>query len=128
MGMLRADRQVVDDPLVAAAVAEAAERARDKRPEELATGKVQRERRDFLQESLGETREPEQIKRIYERILGGNDLMPVAYLQRGAIAARAVSRIDLGGGSFGTGFLIAPGVLITNNHVLQNAATAARAV
>ena len=54
--------------------------------------------------------------------------MPVAYLERGAIAARAVARIDLGGGAFGTGFLIAPRVLITNNHVIGDKATAARAM
>ena len=53
--------------------------------------------------------------------------MPVAYLERGAIAARAVARIDLGGGQYGTGFLIAPRVLITNNHVIGDRTTAARA-
>jgi endonuclease G len=128
MAMLRADRKVVDDPSTLAVVKDAVESRRDKAPDELATAEVQRQRKEFLEQSLGETRAPEQIDRIYERILGGNDLMPIAYLQRGAIAARAVARVDLGGGSFGTGFLIAPGVLITNNHVLQNTATAARAV
>jgi endonuclease G len=128
MVMERADRKIVADASTIAIVKKAVENGRDKAPDELASAEVRHDRQNFLQESLGETRDAEQIDRIYERILGGNDLMPVAYLQRGAIAARAVARIDLGGGSFGTGFLIAPGVLITNNHVLQNAGTAARAV
>jgi endonuclease G len=128
MALLRPDLKVIDDPLRAAAATAAVERDREKVPTELAPAYVQRERQQFLHESLRETRAPAEIEKIYERILGGNDLMPVAYLQRGAIAARAVARIDRGGGSFGTGFLIAPRVLITNNHVLQDKATAARSV
>lgn len=130
MGLLstpRSDLKIVGDTARSQAATEAVESLRDKRPDEIAAPKVQRERQQFLRESLRETRTPEEINKIYERILGGNDLMPVAYLQRGAVAARAVARIDLGGGSYGTGFLITPGVLITNNHVLPNAATAARA-
>jgi endonuclease G len=122
----RSDIRKVDVGTATAATA-AIERDRDKNPSELASTKVKQERKQFLEDSLGETRLPEQIDRIYERVLGGNDLMPVAYLERGAIAARAVARIDLGGGGFGTGFLIAPRVLITNNHVLRDRETAARA-
>src|SRR5882724_4640568 len=123
----RTDRTIVD-PATATAVTKAVEQTRDKRPDEIASPQVQRDRQQFLQESLRDTRRPEEIEQIYERILGGNDLMPVAYLLRGAIAARAVARVDLGGGSFGTGFLIAPRVLITNNHVLPDKGTAARAL
>jgi endonuclease G len=127
MAMLRSDLNVVEDPLRAAEATAAVERDRGKRPAEIAPAYVKREREQFLHASLRETRAPAEIEQIYERILGGNDLMPVAYLQRGAIAARAVGRIDLGRGSFGTGFLIAPRVLITNNHVLPDTGTAARA-
>jgi endonuclease G len=123
----RSDLKIVGDTARTEAATEAVESLRDKKPEEIADPKVQRERQEFLRESLRETRAPREINNIYERILGGNDLVPVAYLQRGAVAARAVARIDLGGGSYGTGFLITPGVLITNNHVLPDAATAARA-
>jgi endonuclease G len=123
----RSDLKIVADTARTEAATEAVEALRDKKPEEIAAPKVQRERQEFLRESLGETRAPQEINNIYERILGGNDLMPVAYLQRGAVAARAVARIDLGGGSYGTGFLITPEVLITNNHVLPDAGTAARA-
>ena len=57
-------------------------------------------------------------------------MQPVSYLTRGAIAARAVARIELRGGQggYGTGFLIAPNLLITNNHVLPTAAIAASAM
>lgn len=127
MATARFDILEVDARTATAATAEV-ERNRDKGPQELASSKVKQERKQFLEDSLGETRAPDQIERIYERIIGGNELMPVAYLQRGAIAARAVARIDLGGGNYGTGFLIAPGVLITNNHVIRDKATAARAM
>src|SRR3954453_5017386 len=126
MAIARTDVKAVD-PATATAATEAVNRLRDLGPAELAAPDVQRDRRSFLEKSLRDTRAPEEIERIYERIIGGNDLMPVRYLQRGATAARAVARIDLGGGSFGTGFLIAPRVLITNNHVFPNAATAASA-
>ena len=64
-----------------------------------------------------------------ERIIGRNMLMEVKYLEAGGVAARAVGRIlirdaqnrSLG---FGTGFLVAPGLLLTNNHVLSSAAIA----
>lgn len=127
IGTQRFDIRKVDTQTAAAATAEV-EAKRDKSPRELASEKTKQDRKQFLEQSLGETRAPEQIERIYERVLGGNDLMPIAYLERGAIASRAVARIDLGGGAYGTGFLIAPRVLITNNHVIGNQATAARAM
>jgi endonuclease G len=127
MAVQKSDLRVVD-PTTAAVATAAVERGRDKLPYELAASDVLRDRAQFLADSLHETRATEEIQRIYERILGGNDLMPVAYLERGAIAARAVARIDLGNGTYGTGFLIAPRVIITNNHVLPDKATAARAV
>jgi endonuclease G len=122
----RSDILRVDSVTAARATAEV-ELKRNKGPSELASEKVKQERKEFLGESLRETRAPEEIERIYERVLGGNDLMPIAYLERGAIAARAVARIDLGGGAYGTGFLIAPRVLITNNHVIGDKTTAAGA-
>jgi endonuclease G len=60
-----------------------------------------------------------------ERILEGNDLSDISYLEEGLIAGRAVCRIVIRrNGSllgYGTGFLVAPGVLITNQHVLEDA-------
>lgn len=58
-----------------------------------------------------------------ERIIGRNELVGVWYLDSGLEAARSVGRIlVLGpGGNLipkGTGFMISPRLLITNNHVL----------
>ncbi len=60
-----------------------------------------------------------------ERILGNNDLVPIAYLLEGYTVGNSVCRITLVDrvgnivGS-GTGFLVAPGLVMTNNHVLPN--------
>jgi len=59
----------------------------------------------------------------YERILGVNDLVDVRFLLKGAKCTQSVCRIAVGR-SFATGFLVAPGVLMTNWHVFQQAADA----
>jgi S1-C subfamily serine protease len=66
---------------------------------------------------------------LLERILGQNDLMPISYLLLGQHRARSVGRIHIrnkNGQSvgFGTGFLVSPRLLLTNNHVLEDAQTA----
>ena len=60
-----------------------------------------------------------------ERAIGKNDLMSINYLQLGFFASRAVCRIhvkNINGGNegYGTGFLITPNLLLTNNHVLES--------
>lgn len=60
--------------------------------------------------------------RALERILGGNELLHVNYLTRGARSADAVARIRIRDAAgellgYGTGFLVAPRVLLTNHHV-----------
>jgi endonuclease G, mitochondrial len=66
---------------------------------------------------------------VLERIIGNNDLFNINHLEKGMRAALSVGRIAIrsnANGSVrghGTGFLVAPGVLMTNNHVLPNAAT-----
>ncbi len=112
------------DPSVLAELIRLAITLRNKGPSDVAPTSVLKTRQEFLQESLGGT----EAKDAFERIIGGDELQPVAYLERGAIAARAVARVDLRGGGYGTGFLIAPHVLITNNHVLPDGGIAARAV
>src|SRR5512145_334936 len=61
-----------------------------------------------------------------ERILEGNDLSDISYLEKGLAASRAVCRIVIRkDGSllgYGTGFLIARNVLITNQHVFEDVA------
>ncbi len=59
-----------------------------------------------------------------ERVFDASDLMPVRYLALGQLAARPVGRIHLRaageGDAFATGFLVAPGLLLTNWHVLKS--------
>jgi endonuclease G len=56
------------------------------------------------------------------RVIGTEDFLGVAYLESGVAAARAVGRVviredgDLAG--YGTGSLVSPSLLLTNNHVL----------
>lgn len=65
-----------------------------------------------------------------ERILGKSDLIGVSFLTNGVEAARAIARIQIAepGSSaiagYGTGFLVSPRLLLTNNHVLESAAIA----
>jgi len=65
----------------------------------------------------------------FERVLGRKDFVGLDYLERGTRSAQAVCRVVIRSGTtivgFGTGFLVAPRVLITNNHVLGSAADAA---
>ena len=66
-----------------------------------------------------------------ERILGRDDLLPINFLQKGALAARAVCRIWVGdlfgsNGSWGTGFLVSPRLLITSHHVIGSVDEAQR--
>lgn len=65
--------------------------------------------------------------RVMEARLGAtDDLAPINYLGRGMLAARGVCRLLRDGEWFGTGFLVAPGLLLTNNHVIESADEAAR--
>ncbi|GGL96000.1 hypothetical protein GCM10010841_00550 [Deinococcus aerophilus] len=64
-----------------------------------------------------------------ERILGANDLVGVAYLDLARAAAQAVGRVvlrDRRGRTvgFGTGWLCSPRAILTNHHVLEDAASA----
>lgn len=59
-----------------------------------------------------------------ERVLGKNDLFYLNYLERGLMAARPVARISLVStfdrASYGTGFMVSPRLMLTNNHVLKD--------
>ncbi len=59
-----------------------------------------------------------------EKIIGRDNLKSIAWLAQGLQASRAVCRIQAGRAS-GTGFHIGGGWIITNNHVIPDAATAA---
>ena len=65
-----------------------------------------------------------------ERILGTNDLMGIQFLDSGLAVSRSVARIHIKSQQgqlegYGTGFMVSPRLLLTNNHVLE-AATSAR--
>jgi endonuclease G, mitochondrial len=61
-----------------------------------------------------------------ERIMGKSDLVGISYLELGLLAARPVCRIQIVNPfgrpeGYGTGFLVGPNLLLTNNHVLDTA-------
>jgi endonuclease G len=66
----------------------------------------------------------------FERVIGESDLTSINYLDRGRRAAAAVCRIRVpadGGEWYGTGFLVGPRLLMTNQHVLGNPGEASQA-
>ncbi len=62
-----------------------------------------------------------------ELILDASNLLPFDFLRTGDRLGRAVVKIQRSDGAAGTGFLVAPGILLTNHHVLPDVATAAGA-
>src|SRR5262249_22507659 len=82
---------------------------------------------------LGQTGNADKAHTTIERMLGGNDLVGINYLQLGTLCSRSVCRIHLRNASgstvgFGTGFLVAPGVVLTNHHVIASAEEARSAL
>lgn len=68
-----------------------------------------------------------------ERVLGTSDFLGISFLERGLQVARTVGRVSIRGrtGSpigYGTGFMVGPRLLITNNHVLGDASQAGDSV
>lgn len=70
----------------------------------------------------------------YERIMHAqNDLLDINWFERGLVAGKSVCRIILRDAAqrevgYGTGFLVAPGVILTNHHVLSDATEASTAL
>ncbi len=62
----------------------------------------------------------------HERMIGRSDLLDMNYLELAIAVARGVARIRLPG-SYATGFLVGPGLLLTNNHVFENEESTLRA-
>ncbi|MEQ8787579.1 MAG: endonuclease [Pirellulaceae bacterium] len=67
---------------------------------------------------------------LLERIIETNELMSASFLIRGAQVRRSVGRVAIRGSSggilgFGTGSMVSPRLMMTNNHVLDGSATAA---
>jgi endonuclease G, mitochondrial len=65
------------------------------------------------------------LEPLRERVIGSDDILRIGFLARGMLAARSVARLTvLGGVEHGSGFLVSPDALITNNHVLPDASRA----
>lgn len=68
-----------------------------------------------------------------ERILGKNDLFPISYLQIGLNISKSVCRISIRDSrgvvvGHGTGFLVAPNIILTNNHVINSYEVASNSI
>lgn len=62
---------------------------------------------------------------LVERMIGTtDDLLSVEFFELGSLAAASVGRIVTDGRPNGTGFVVAPGLVLTNQHVLPDPATA----
>ena len=62
--------------------------------------------------------------------MGKDDILLIGFLLAGTHAARSIGRIRIsasGGTKHGTGFLVSPGMVLTNNHVLGSPEEAAAA-
>jgi endonuclease G len=71
---------------------------------------------------------PADAQRAFERQIGGKDTQPCWFLSRGAEIRRTIGRIHIRSAvrriGWGSGFLVAPNLLLTNQHVLSAAETA----
>ena len=92
------------------------------RPREINQSSQKAARRTLLQQQSGDTALAD--LRL-ERILAGNDLTDISSLALGLHRARSVGRIVIRHhgrlAGYATGFLVAPGVLMTNHHVFPDA-------
>lgn len=62
---------------------------------------------------------------VQERMIGQNDLMSVSYLEFALQVSQSICRIIIRSRSgrvigYGTGFLVSPHLILTNNHVLTS--------
>lgn len=61
---------------------------------------------------------------VVEKIFGENTLRPIAFLARGLEVSRSVAYVSVTSGNerwSGTGFMVAPNLAMTNNHVISDA-------
>src|SRR5579875_637869 len=63
-----------------------------------------------------------------EIVADGSNLLPFHFLRTGDRMGRAVVKLQRDDGATGTGFLVAPDILLTNHHVLPDEATAAACI
>ena len=97
----------------------------DGRPIQLSVERKQLRQRQLL----AQTEDVQSVKIGIERIIQGNDLDSINYLAKGTLASRSICRIQLKDAranltGYASGFLIGPGLLMTNNHVFGRPADA----
>lgn len=66
-------------------------------------------------------------KSSQEKLIGENNLRPIAFLEQGLKLAAAVALLQVTNKGFATGFMIAAGLFITNNHAIESAEEGGRA-
>jgi endonuclease I/V8-like Glu-specific endopeptidase len=109
-------------------------RIKDPNSRSMAAGSTEKERAyTVMAQALGvepgamSAEDMEVNEMLLERIVGENDLLGISYMDRGLTASRAIGCVRLfKNGRFagsGTGFMVSPRLLMTNNHVLERAAT-----
>jgi hypothetical protein len=62
-----------------------------------------------------------------ERVIGTSDLMDINFLELAIAVSRGVGRVRVAAG-YGTGFLVGPGLMMTNHHVIRRADDALNSV
>ena len=71
---------------------------------------------------------PEEVQLAFERQIGGKDTQPCWFLTRGTAIRRCVGRIHIRDArrrvGWGTGYMVSPNLLVTNQHVLDSLDTA----
>lgn len=86
-----------------------------------------------LRQLLAQTDDAVSARIGLERIINGNELDGINYLAKGTVASRSVCRIQLRDAranllGYASGFLIGPGLMMTNNHVFGRPADALNSV
>jgi V8-like Glu-specific endopeptidase len=72
--------------------------------------------------AVSEWKNPTTASTVVEKVFGENTLRPIAFLSRGLEVSRSVMYIGVTAGGerwSGTGFLVAPGLGMTNHHVIS---------
>ncbi|WP_028345631.1 DNA/RNA non-specific endonuclease [Bradyrhizobium murdochi] len=91
------------------------------------------QKRARMRQLLAQTDDTVSARIGLERIINGNELDSINYLAKGIIASRSVCRIQLKDArsnlvGYASGFLIGPGLMMTNNHVFGRPADAINSV
>ena len=82
---------------------------------------------------LAQTEDAQTAQIGLERIINGNDIDSINYLAKGTLVSRSICRIQLKDArsnliGYASGFLIGPGLLMTNHHVFGKPADATNSV